>query len=152
MPKLAAAWQSWDNSSLALPEGAHTPQPSCYSSSELREGPCVPQGQQCRHGQPCIPHLCWKVQALTKTRGGYWASGCLAASQTQPCFSSPCSCPSGSHSPSVSRNNTEINKMSYHFYHCYVFGFTSTENVKPAFKRSYSERRVITVNSLGVPM
>ena len=88
--------------SLALPEGAHIPQPFCHSSLKLGGGSCVLQGQQGRHGHSCTPCLCWKVQSPTNTRGGHWASEWLAARQRQPCFSSPCSCPSGSHSLSVS--------------------------------------------------
>lgn len=111
MPKLAASGQSWDTSSLPLPEGAHIPQPSCCSSSKLGEGPHVLQWQQGRHGHSCTPCLCWKVQTPIKTKGGHRASGWLAARQRQPCFSSPFSCPSGSHSLPVSWNNTEINEI-----------------------------------------
>lgn len=147
---VAATGQSWDTSRLALPEGAHIPQPSSRGSSKLGGGPCVPQGHVGRHGHTHTPCLCWRVQTPTKTREGHWASGWLAARHRPPCFSSPCSCPSGSHSLSVSWNNTEINEMHYHFYHCYTFGFTSRVNVKWAFKMFYSKWRVITMNGLRI--
>jgi len=40
------------------------------------------------------------------------------------------------HSLLLSRKNTETNEMGYHFYHCYIFGFTSAVNVSGL----YSER------------
>lgn len=147
MPKLAAARQSWDTSRLAIPEGAAIPQPSCCSYSKLRGCPHVPQGQRGRHGHSCTPCLFWKVQTPTKMGGGHWASGCLAARQTTLLLLS-LFLPLSVITQSVSWNDTEINEMGYHFYHCYIFGFTSTVNVKRDFKRFYSEWRVITMSKL----
>lgn len=145
--RVAAEGQSWGASSPALPEGDTSPSTLAVASWSW-EGSTCPPGPA---GQA------WAVLLTVPLLGGANSHQdqertlgfrVAAARQKAPCFSSPCSCPSGSHSVSVSWNNTEINKVGYYFYHCYIFWFTSTVKVKWAFKRFYSQWRVSTMNRL----